>query len=163
MGDLNLINTVCSVVSIFIASGALYFAFNQVRQVNNQLVNMNKTFTNSTLMTVLELENELIKRKISWDDTCFKLREYSINLNKEEPNKDVLELLIDKKKISFENYLNALDRFCYCILHNYISEKDWRTEYRDVIFDIVRNNPEEFNAGNRFRNTIKIHDKWKDI
>ena len=157
------INAICSIISILIAIGALYFAFNQIKQMNSQLTNMNDTFRNSTLMTVLELENELIRRKVSWDDASFQLREYEINLvKKEKPNKDIVELLQDKYATSFENYLNALDRFCYCVLHNYISDRDWKTEYREVVFDIVNNNPEEFKVNTRFRNTIKIFQKWKD-
>ncbi len=34
--------------------------------------------------------------------------------------------------------------------------------YRDYIFDTVRNYPESFNASTRFRNIVKLHDKWKD-
>ncbi len=157
------INAICSIISLLIAIGALYFAFNQIRQMNSQLKNMNDTFRNSTLMTVLELENELIRRKVSWDDASFQLREYHINLEKKEkPNKNIVELLQDKYYTSFENYLNSLDRFCYCVLHNYISDRDWKTEYTEVVFDIVKNNPEEFNVNTRFRNTIKIYQKWKD-
>lgn len=158
------IGATCAILSFLISCGALIFAYYQIRQVNNQLKNMNDTFRNSTLMTVLELENELIRRKVSWDEASFGLREYNINLNKEqeEPNLDYLELLQDKFNTSFENYLNALDRFCYCVLHNYISDRDWKTEYRDVVFDIVDSYPENFNVKSRFRNTIKIFQKWKD-
>jgi hypothetical protein len=158
------ISATCAILSFLISCGALIFAYYQIRQVNNQLKNMNDTFRNSTLMTVLELENELIRRKVSWDEASFGLREYNINLNKEqeEPNLDYLELLQDKFNTSFENYLNALDRFCYCVLHNYISDRDWKTEYRDVVFDIVDSYPENFNVKSRFRNTIKIFQKWKD-
>ncbi|QHI38544.1 hypothetical protein IMCC3317_39370 [Kordia antarctica] len=158
------INAVCSIVSLLVAMGALYFVYKQISQINKQLNSMNETFRNSTLMTVLELENELIRRKVSWDEASFQLREYPITLKKtkEKLNKATIEILSDKFSTSFENYLNSLDRFCYCVLHNYISDRDWKTEYRDVVFDIVNNNPEEFNVNSRFRNTIKIFQKWKD-
>lgn len=158
------ITAICSIFSLLISGGALLFAYSQIKQMNHQLKNMNDTFRNSTLMTVLELENELIRRKVSWDDASFQLREYNINLTrlKEKPNKEYVELLQDKFNTSLENYLNSLDRFCYCVLHNYISDRDWKTEYRDVVFDIVDNNPENFNVNSRFRNTIKIYQKWKD-
>src|SRR5690606_25811554 len=136
------ITAICSIFSLLISGGALLFAYSQIKQMNHQLKNMNDTFRNSTLMTVLELENELIRRKVSWDDASFQLREYNINLTrlKEKPNKEYVELLQDKFNTSLENYLNSLDRFCYCVLHNYISDRDWKTEYRDVVFDIVDNN-----------------------
>ncbi len=163
ISTLDWINATCSIISLLVAIGALYFAFSQIKQMNSQLKNMNNTFKNSTLMTVLELENELIRRKVNWDDANFQIREYQISLEKKEkPNKEIIELLQDKLGTSFENYLNALDRFCYCVLHNYISDRDWKTEYREVVFDIVNNNPEEFNVNTRFRNTIKTFQKWKD-
>ena len=158
------ISATCSSVSLLISIGALYFAYNQIKQMNGQLRNMNDTFRNSTLMTVLELENELIRRKVSWDESSFQLREYGINLAtlNENPNEEYLDLLQDKYNTALENYLNSLDRFCYCVLHNYISDRDWKTEYRDVVFDTVNNYPEKFNVKSRFRNTIKIFQKWKD-
>lgn len=153
-----------SFLSFLIASIALFFAYKQIRQVNSQLLNLNDTFRNSILMTVLELENELIRRKVTWDSTNFELRQYSIDIEmkKVKINVDVLELINDKEKTALENYLNALDRFCYCIIHNYISDRDWKTEYRDVVFEIVDNRPEKFGVNSRFRNTIKIFKKWKD-
>lgn len=114
------ISAFCSSASLLISIGALYFAYNQIKQMNGQLRNMNDTFRNSTLMTVLELENELIRRKVSWDEASFQLREYGINLAKlnENPNEEYLDLLQDKHNTALENYLNSLDRFCYCVLHN---------------------------------------------
>ncbi len=158
------ISAICSSAALLISGGALIFAYNQIKQMNNQLRNMNDTFRNSTLMTVLELENELMRRKVSWDEASFQIREYGINLSKlnENPNKEFLDLLTDKHNTALENYLNSLDRFCYCVLHNYIPDRDWKTEYRDVVFDAVDNYPEQFNVKSRFRNTVKIFQKWKD-
>lgn len=158
------ITAICTILSIMIAFTALFVAFKQIKQVNLQLLNLNDSFRNSTLMTVLELENELIRRKVSWDNESFELRQYGIDVscNKKELSKDYLDLLIDKEKIAFENYLNSLDRFSYCVIHNYISDRDWRTEYRDVIFDVVNNKSEHFGINSRFRNTIKIYNRWKE-
>jgi len=64
-------------------------------------------------------------------------------------------------EVAKENYLNSLDRLSYCILHNYLSDKDWRTEYRDTIFDAVDKNENSFGLSSRYRNIIKIYDKWK--
>ena len=158
------ISAICSSLSLLIACGALIFAYKQINQANNQLKNMNDTFRNTTLMTVLELENELIRRKVSWDEASFQLRQYGIDLNEKDefPNEDVVELLNDKFNISLENYFNSLDRFCYCVLHNYIADRDWKTEYRDVVFDAVDNYATNFGVNSRFRDTIKIYQKWKD-
>lgn len=158
------ITALCAIFSIIIACVALFIALKQIKQVNLQLLNLNDSFRNSTLMTVLELENELIRRKVSWDYESFSLRQYGIDTasHQKELNIDYLELLIDKEKIAFENYLNSLDRFCYCIIHNYISDRDWRTEYRDVIFDVVDSKSDQFGVSSRFRNTIKLYKRWKN-
>ena len=45
---------------------------------------------------------------------------------------------------------------------NYIADRDWKTEYRDVVFDAVDNYATNFGVNSRFRDTIKIYQKWKD-
>jgi len=115
-------------------------------------------------MTVLELESELNKRKENFDNTNFELREYSLEVenSKKKLSKELLGIYRDKIDVAKENYLNSLDRLSYCILHDYLSDRDWRTEYRDTIFDAVDSYKENFGVSSRYRNTIKIYDKWKN-
>ena len=115
-------------------------------------------------MTVLELESELNKRKESFDKANFEIREYDLQIENSEKklNEDLLKIYHDKIEVSKENYLNSLDRLSYCILHDYLSDRDWRTEYRDTIFDVVDTYDEKFGVSTRYRNTIKIYDKWKN-
>lgn len=149
-----------TIISIFI----LWIAWFQIKQVKIQLKSLAESQKNSTLMTVLELESEMNKRKEYFDLCNYELRQYSIDLNlsNEEPNRDLLDLIQDKIKVSRENYLNSLDRLSYCIIHKYLSDRDWKTEYRDVIFQAVDNYPECFGVSSRFWNTKKIYEKWKN-
>lgn len=157
------ISAISSVLSVLISFGFLFVAWYQIKQVKIQLQSLAESQKNSTLMTVLELESELNKRKEYFDQCNFELRAYDIEINssKNELNQDVLELLSDKIKIARENYLNALDRLSYCIIHKYILDRDWKTEYRDVIFDAIDNYSECFGVSSRFRNTKQLYKKWK--
>ncbi|MCD0475064.1 hypothetical protein LPB87_11735 [Flavobacterium sp. EDS] len=157
------ISAFSSVLSVIISLGVLLVAWYQIKQVKIQLQSLAESQKNSTLMTVLELESELNKRKEYFDQCNFELRAYDIQINSSEVelNEDVLGLFADKIKIARENYLNALDRFSYCIIHKYILDRDWRTEYRDVIFEAVDNYSECFGVSSRFRNTKQLYEKWK--
>jgi hypothetical protein len=157
------ISAVSSIFTTFISAGILYVAYYQIKQVKKQLKSLSENQKNSTLMTVLELESELNKRKENFDKANFELREYNLEIQKSEKsfNIDLLEIHQDKISVSKENYLNSLDRLSYCILHNYLSDRDWRTEYRDIIFDAIDNYKDSFGVSSRYRNTIKIYNKWK--
>ncbi|GAA4279667.1 hypothetical protein [Gaetbulibacter aestuarii] len=157
------ISAISSTLTTIISGGVLWVAYYQIKQVKIQLKGLAENQKNSILMTVLELESELNKRKESFDNANFELREYNLELenSKTKLNKDLLEIYIDKIEVSKENYLNSLDRLSYCILHDYLSDRDWRTEYRDTIFEAVDNYKEKYDISSRYRNTIDIYNKWK--
>lgn len=157
------ISAISSSLTMLISGGVLWVAYYQIKQVKKQLKGLAENQKNSTLMTVLELESELNKRKENFDKANFELREYNLEIenSKKKLSKELLEIYRDKIDVSKENYLNSLDRLSYCILHDYLSDRDWRTEYRDTIFDAVDSYKESFGVSSRYRNTIKIYDKWK--
>ena len=157
------ISAISSALTMLISGGVLWVAYYQIKQVKKQLKGLSENQKNSTLMTVLELESELNKRKENFDKVNFELREYNLELenSKKKVNKELLEIFIDKIDVAKENYLNSLDRLSYCILHEYLSDRDWRTEYRDTIFDAVDSYKENYGVSSRYRNTIRIYDKWK--
>ena len=157
------ISAISSALTMLISGGVLWVAYYQIKQVKKQLKGLSENQKNSTLMTVLELESELNKRKENFDKANFELREYNLELenSKKKLSKELIEIYRDKIDVSKENYLNSLDRLSYCILHDYLSDRDWRTEYRDTIFDAVDSYNENFGVSSRYRNTIKIYDKWK--
>tara|TARA_R110002049_G_scaffold145137_2_gene307377 strand:- start:473 stop:973 length:501 start_codon:yes stop_codon:yes gene_type:complete len=157
------ISAISSTLTMLISGGVLWVAYYQIKQVKKQLKGLAENQKNSTLMTVLELESELNKRKENFDKANFELREYNLEIenSKKKLSKELLEIYRDKIDVSKENYLNSLDRLSYCILHDYLSDRDWRTEYRDTIFEAVDTYKENYDVSSRYRNTIKIYDKWK--
>lgn len=157
------ISAISSALTTILSAGVLWVAYYQIKQVKKQLIRLSENQKNSTLMAVLELESELNKRKENFDKENFELREYNLEIenSKKKLNKELLEIFRDKIDVAKENYLNSLDRLSYCILHDYLSDRDWRTEYRDTIFDAVDNYQENYGVSSRYRNTIKIYDKWK--
>ena len=70
--------------------------------------------------------------------------------------------MIDKEKTSLENYINSIDRLAFCILRNHLSENELKSEYRDVVFDLVEKRKEEFGVTSRYRNILKVYNIWKD-
>lgn len=152
---------ISTVINTIVGLGILIVAYVQLKKVKEQLQNLSDNQRNSTLMTVLEMESEMFKRKEALDKISFEIREIGISSTNRKISPELLELLTDKNNIAIENYLNSLDRFCYCIIHKYISDRDWRTEYRDVIFDAVENYEDKFGPSSRFRNTKNLFDKWK--
>ncbi|MBD3581559.1 hypothetical protein [Flavobacterium selenitireducens] len=157
------ISSISAGVSALMSICILWVAWYQIKQVKVQLRSLAEGQKNSTLMTVLELESEMNKRKENLDQSNFDFRQYGIDVNSNgrELDDSSIELFRDRINVSRENYLNALDRLSYCIIHNYLSDRDWKTEYRDIIFDAVDNFSECYGVSSRFRNTIKLYDKWK--
>ncbi|MCL3782518.1 hypothetical protein EMN47_19210 [Prolixibacteraceae bacterium JC049] len=151
---------ISTAINTFTALGILLVAYFQLKKVKEQLKNLSDNQRNSTLMTVLEMESEMFKRKEALDKISFEIRE--IGISDKEISSDTLELFNDKNNVAIENYLNSLDRFCYCIINKYISDRDWKTEYRDVIFDAVDNYEDNYGTSSRFRNTKRLFDRWKD-
>lgn len=157
------ISAISNALTTIISAGVLWVAYHQIKQVKRQLKSLSENQKNNTLMTVLELESELNKRKENFNKVNFELREYDLEVqhSKKKLSKELLEIYKDKIDAAKENYLNSLDRLSYCILHDYLSDRDWRSEYRDTIFEAVDNYKDNYDVSTRYRNTIKIYNKWK--
>ena len=74
------ISAISSALTMLISGGVLWVAYYQIKQVKKQLKGLSENQKNSTLMTVLELESELNKRKENFDKANFELREYNLEL-----------------------------------------------------------------------------------
>lgn len=97
----------------------------QVYQIKTQM-------RGSTLTNVLTLESDMNSRKEKLDDI-----NHDIEIAHKEGRLDdnLKELLTRYQNAAIENWLNSVDRLCFCILKNYLKEKDWKAEYRDYIVD----------------------------
>ncbi len=106
---------------------------------------------------MLEIETQMNTRKLEFDKAAKSIREANVKGELD----DRKEILTDYFNATKENYFNALDRLCYCIEKEYISDKDWRAEYRNLIHDVIVNYEEDFGEASPYSNTKKINIKWQ--
>ena len=111
-----------------------------------------------SLKIVLEIETQLNSRKLELDKASKQVREAEI----EKVPDNVMEILEDYFKAVKENYLNSLDRLCYCIDRKFIEDKDWRSEYRNLLKDTIDSYPDDFNEASPYRNLKRINKEWQE-
>src|SRR5438093_888738 len=109
-------------ITAFATVAASFFAVVGVIVAWVQLNGIKKGLGFSSLMAVLEIETQMNERKVRLDDCSAEVKRGQAD-----------GLLAEKLKISarnfdsaLENYLNAVDRLCYCILKGYLEDRDWR-------------------------------------
>ena len=152
---LDWIIAICAIATVFIGIFTLY-------QLYFQLKNLNNSLRISTLSTLIDLENEIIRRKENLDIVNNEISYYYNNLKQDLPDEKNLNMLITRESSALENYLNSMDRLSFCILNKYFLDKDWRCEYRDVIFEIVDKRQDQFGVSTKYRNIKKLYYNWKD-
>jgi|ERR1035438_5117190 hypothetical protein len=122
-----------------------------------QLHGIKKGLGMSSLMAVLEIETQMNERKVRLDDCSAHVKQGRVdNLPKES-----MVILAGSFECALENYLNAMDRLCYCVLHGFLEDKDWRAEYRNYINNAVKEFPNKFDAASPYRNIKSLNDKWQ--
>jgi hypothetical protein len=119
-----------------------------------QLRNIVRT---NEIKMVLDIESELHSRKTKIDETSSKIR-----VAGDQNNHSLVEIYDDDLEAFKESYFNALDRFCYCILKDYLKDRDWKKEYGDLIRTTVRENEGHFGTGTYYKNLKKIYEKWNN-
>ncbi len=132
-----------------------------------QLSNLNKTLNASNLMAIFNIEFELNRRKERLSEIRKKNEEYLHSLSGKQlsqQEKNYVRILDGDRKEANENYLNVFDRLCYFVLNKKLNEEDFKLDYRDMLFKTIQEDSENtFNSGTRFRNMVKLYNKWKDI
>jgi uncharacterized protein HemX len=144
------IQALSSIVANIVVICGLGFALYQVYQIKVQL----KT---STLTNVLSIEAELNSRKEKLDAVSHEIEILHMEGKLSDKAKEIYER---KQNATIENWLNSVDRLCFCIKRDYLKEKDWKAEYRDYIIDIVKNFEKYFGAASRYKNIMDINEKW---
>lgn len=109
------------------------------------------------LKVVLEIESQINERKAEFDKINKQVRELDLS----NPSKEQQEILSDYWETARENYFNALDRLCFCIDKEYIPERHWKDEYRDMIVGTIKDNERYFGAGSPYKNMLNINNKWR--
>ena len=109
------------------------------------------------LKVVLEIESQINERKAEF----YKVNKQVMELDLSNPSKEQQKILSDYWEATRENYFNALDRLCFCIDKEYIPERDWKDEYRDMIIGTIKDYEKYFGAGSPYKNMLKINEKWR--
>lgn len=123
-------------------------------KTNEEAVKSNRI---SGLGTFLEVENQIINSRREL--TKASLNVLALKDKGKQDELDSASLYLDE---CIENYLNGLDRLCFCIIKEYFDNDEMKIEYRHVINDAVKENPTYFQQASKHRNIKKIHEKWAD-
>ncbi len=144
--------------TFLIAVIGAWIAYRQLKKINTQIGIAIDNQRMDSLKIVLEIETQMNSRKLEFDKAAKSVREAE---NKNGLNGKDLEILEDYFNATKESYLNALDRLCYCIEKEYINDKDWRTEYRNLVHDIITEYEDDFGEASPYNNIKRINKKWQ--
>lgn len=147
------IQALSSIVTALLGICALVFAVRQISHITVQL-------RISALTNVLSLESEMNLRKEKLDNINHEIQILHI---KGELNDDkTKEIYENKLDATIENWLNSVDRLCFCIRRNFFTEKDWKLEYRDFIREIIQSFEYKFRADTKYSNILELNKKWSN-
>jgi len=149
------IGTLCAAGAAFIG---LRIAKNQLNQIKEELKIAIANKRTDSLRIVLEIETQMNSRKLEFDKASREIRE----ANLQNASDETIEILNDYFEAVKENYFNSLDRLCFCIRKEYLNDKDWKSEYQNLIHDIIVDFVEDFNEGSPYRNIKALNNKWQD-
>lgn len=152
-----MVTTVISIISLIISAIGLPIAFMQIYNLKQQVKIQKENQRTDSLKVVLEIETQITAMKMEFDKTSRQIREKEDILS--DNQREVLSEFFDTAK---ENYFNALDRLCFCFEKNYVDEKDWRVEYRNVLKDTIDTYPDDFNEASPYRHIKNINRKWQE-
>ena len=140
--------------TFIIAVVGAWIAYSQLNKINIQIGIAVENQRTDSLKIVLEIETQMNSRKLEFDKAAKSVREAH---NKGTLDEDALDILRDYFNATKESYLNALDRLCYCIEKEYISDKDWRAEYRNLVHEIISAYEEDFGEASPYNNIKKTN------
>ena len=146
------IQAISSIVTALLGIGAFVFAVHQISQIIVQL-------RISALTNVLSLESEMNLRKEKLDNINHKIQILHMEGKLNDKAKEIYE---NKQDAIIENWLNSVDRLCFCIKRNFFTEKDWKLEYRDFIKDIIQSFEYKFRADTKYNNILELNKKWSN-
>lgn len=153
---ISLIISAIGVVAAIIAA-IVYFA--QLKKMTSSVETAVAANSIATLNTVITLEKSITDNRIRFSDAA--VAASKLKPEDDEKHRNATILAFDEAR---ENYLNSMDRFCACILREQFPETDYRKDYRNAVNEIVThaNYKELMGTGTRYRNIVKLYDKWAD-
>lgn len=147
----------CEEVTAWASVAAVIVAAAGVGVAWFQLSGIRRGLDMSSLMAVLEIETQMNERKVHFDQCSAEVR----LAQHENQSANIMKIRADLFNSAKENYFNALDRLCFCILKDFLSEKDWRAEYRNCVKQVIDTHTDDFNEASPFRNIKKLNSKWQ--
>jgi hypothetical protein len=144
------IQALSSIVTVLLGICALVFAVYQISHITVQL-------RISALTKVLSLESEMNLRKEKLDNINHEIRILHMEGKLDGKTKEIYE---NKQDSIIENWLNSVDRLCFCIKRNFFTEKDWKLEYRDFVKEIIQSFEYKFRADTKYNNILELNKKW---
>lgn len=143
--------------TFIIAVGGILIAWRQLGKIQDQLKIAVSNQKVDSLKIVLEIETQMNSRKLEFDKASKQVREASLNKDTDEK----MDILKDYFHATKESYFNSLDRLCYCIDKNYIDDKDWKSEYRNMLHETIVEYTDDFNEASPYNNIKNINRKWQ--
>jgi hypothetical protein len=155
----NLYSCLISAVGLTVAILAAIAVYRQIRQASQSLAT-------SSLMAVLGLEEALGRSRAEYSDSLVEASRFRAETEKlpeasrksQEPFFAILQHRIAEK---LEQYLNALDRLCACIVRGDVNEERYRQDYRAGIQDVMDSHADLLGANTRHPNVVKVHQAWQ--
>lgn len=126
-----------------------------------QLPKITRQLKLGSVSVVLEIEAQMTSRKQRVADFDERIRLLPQTVVDEEERKRTARILSDVRKTAVEDWLNALDRLCFCIIKGYIDEIEWRKEYEDYLTSVVSKYKESFQADTPYTHIADLHQHWK--
>ena len=151
------ITGVVGIIGVIIALYQISQIKKQLENGNQELKNTTSQLKNTTLTNILALEAELNDRKEKVDEINNDIEKLNLSNELTEETRNVYSKF---HNVAIENWLNSIDRLCFCIKNNYLSEKDWKIEYRDYIINVVRTFEDKFGAASKYKNIVDVNEKW---
>lgn len=158
---LNYINPIISAVSAGAAGISAFVAYKALQKTEKIIADTSDarkvSEDISMIMMVLEIESQMNERKSAWDKASLNIRESEAAGTSSE----IMEIICDYHETTKENYFNSLERLCFCISKQYLKEKDWKVEYRNLLKDTIRDNAGDFGVSTPYTNIVDLNSKWQ--
>jgi hypothetical protein len=152
--------------SLFIQLGGLTIAIIAAIAVWRQLRHASRSLATSSLMAILALEDAIARSRAEYSDALMEAARFKDQLEKlsdteRKPAGPFLEILEFRIAEKVEQYLNALDRLCACIIRGDVDEARYRQDYRSGIQDAIDGHADHLGPNTRHPNIIKVHEAWR--
>lgn len=144
-------STWLTVVWIVVTAVGLFFAFRQ--------------WAMSSMATLLQSEVMLSSALQQIDSISADMLALTGHSPKTDEEKKLAVKAVEaaqmKHRSAIQNYLNSLDRFCYCISRRIMRKPNARREYSDVLDNAVSSFSQHFPEFDRhFPNIVDLRRKW---